>query len=158
MTGKNTRGSVDQRILGELQKRGRVSLKEIARKLHIPVSTVHEKVKRLEREGLIKSYHALLNSEALGFGVTSFILVSVDYSSSQKPDQQKLAKKISSLKNVQEVQIISGDWDILVKIKARSVRSAGDFVTKHLRKISGVGKTKTMVVFETVKESTAIDL
>lgn len=158
MSEKIPRGSIDQRILEELQLNGRVSLKEIASRLHIPVSTVHEKVRRLEREGFISSYHAVLNAEQLGFGVTFFVLVSVDYGAANQVNQKAVAESIAKLPGVQEVHILAGDWDILVKAKEKNVKSAGSFVTERLRKIKGVEKTSSIVVFDTVAESSKLDI
>jgi len=72
--------------------------------------------------------------------------------------QRKVAKEIAHFPEVQEVHIISGDWDILIKAKARDVDSIGKFVVDKLRLVQGIEKTLTCFVFESEKESMAIAL
>ncbi len=64
--------------------------------------------------------------------------------------QRTVAKKISAMKNVEEVHIIAGEWDLLVKVRGKTVEEIGDFVVEKLRNIEVVEKTMTIVVFETV--------
>ena len=72
--------------------------------------------------------------------------------------QRKVAKKIAEFPEVQEAHIISGEWDILAKVKAKDVDSVGKFVVDKLRLIGGIERTLTSFVFESEKESTAIPL
>jgi len=67
-----------------------------------------------------------------------------------------VAEEIAKFAEVQEVHIITGDWDLLVKLRAESVDAVGKFVVDKLRLISGLEKTLTCMVFETVKETTKI--
>jgi len=151
-------GTSERELLRALQANSKRSLRELAREVGLPISTVHEKIRRLEREGIIKKYRAVLDEKRLGFLVTGFILVSIVYSVENQTSQKRIAEKIAALPNVQEVHIISGDWDLIVKVKAKGVDELGSFVTEKLRNIHGVGKTLTAVVFETVKEEAALDL
>lgn len=148
----------DRVILGSLQKNCKRSLREIARELHAPISTVHEKIKRYERDGVVKAYRAVLDDRKLGFAVTGFILISINYALPEKVSQRKIAEQIAALPNILEVHIITGDWDLLVKAKARSVQELGKFVIERLRAIPGVAKTLSVIVYETVKEETALEL
>lgn len=72
--------------------------------------------------------------------------------------QRKVAREIAGFSEVQEVNIISGEWDILTKVKAKDVDSVGKFVVDKLRLIRGIEKTLTCFIFESEKESTAIPL
>src|SRR4030067_899217 len=71
---------------------------------------------------------------------------------------KQIAKKIAKFPEVQEVHIITGDWDLLVKLRAENVDSIGKFVVDKLRLIKGLEKTLTCMVFETVKETTEVAL
>jgi len=149
----------DVEILKFIQKDCKKSTKEIARKIGSPITTVYAKVKRMEDLGVIKSYKAVLDSKKLGKGTTAFIFVSFGYRTPgiEKPlDQREIAKRISKFPEVLEAHVITGDWDILIKVKAKDVDEVGKFVIDKLRKIEGVEKTLSCMVYETEKETTDI--
>lgn len=147
----------DLEILRLLQVDGKLTAKEIARKLDIPITTVYAKVKRMEGTKLITGYRAILDGKSLGLGVTAFVFISVSYKPGTKLlSQRKIAEEIAKHPEVQEVQIISGEWDLLLKVKAKDVDEIGKFIVDDLRKIEGVDKTSTVVSLATVKESTAL--
>lgn len=156
--GKIPEDASERELLRALQSDSKRSLRELSKELGLPISTVHEKIKRLERDGFIKGYRAILDEKKLGFGVTGFILVSISYANAPKTSQAEIAAKAAKLPNVQEVHIIAGEWDLLVKAKARSVEELGKFVTERLRSIPGVEKTLSMIVYETVKEEAQLPL
>ena len=123
------------------------------------MTTVFAKIKRIERLGLVKGYHAVLNARELGVGTTAFVLASFAYKSEERiVSQRKVAKEIASFPEVQEVHIISGEWDILIKVKAKDVDMIGRYVIDKLRLVKGIEKTLTCLVFESEKESTSIPL
>ncbi|MHA1667575.1 MAG: Lrp/AsnC family transcriptional regulator [Candidatus Heimdallarchaeaceae archaeon] len=146
----------DIQILRILQQNSRVSLKKLARKTSLPVTTVFNRIKKFEQNGLIKDYKAIIDPKKVGLDVTAFILVAYDTSS--KKSQRGVAKEISKLPFVQEVHIITGEWDMLLKVRGKNSEEIGKFVLDKLREIEGVLKTVTVVVFETVKETTELPL
>lgn len=149
----------DVEILKFLQKDCKRSTKEIARKIHSPITTVYAKVKRMEDLGIIKHYKAVLDSKKLDKGTTAFIFVSFGYRTPgiEKPlDQRQIAKRIAKFPEVLETHLITGDWDILLKVKAKDVDEVGKFVIDKLRKIEGVEKTLSCMVYGTEKETTDI--
>jgi len=148
----------DIQILSIVQENSKRSVKEIAKRVGLPITTTHARLKKLEKWGLIKSYRAILDAKKLGLGVTAFILVSFSYKSGGGVSQRDVARRIASFPEVQEVHIITGDWDIIVKVKMESVDELGQFVVDKLRMVRGVDKTLTCVVLDTVKESSAIPL
>ena len=142
----------DIQLLNLLQDNCKLSLRELAQQVKLPITTTHTRIKRLERMGYIKEYKAVLNAKKLGFDVTAFILVSFSYDKG-KLSQRNIARKIASFPEVQEVHIITGDWDIILKVKVRDVDELAKFVVDKLRNIEGVDKTLTCVVLDTAKES-----
>ncbi len=151
----------DFAILALIQENGELTAKQIAKKIGSPLTTVFAKTKRMQEAGIIRGYRALVAADKLGAGTSAFILASVSYRS--KADgapvsQRTVAKEIAQFAEVQEVHIITGDWDLLVKLRAASVDAIGKFVVDKLRLISGLEKTLTCMVFETVKETTAVPL
>ena len=151
--------SKDLRILSIIQENCKLSLKELAKRVGLPMTTVHDRIKRLERSGIIKGYRAVLNDKKLGFGVTAFILISFSYELKEgRISQRELVRKIATLPEVQEAHIVTGNWDIIVKVKVEDVDELGRFVVDRLRMIKGVDKTLTCVVLDTVKETGALSL
>ncbi|MFP3190854.1 MAG: Lrp/AsnC family transcriptional regulator, partial [Thermoproteota archaeon] len=136
-----------------------LSSKDIAKKVGSPITTVFSKIKRMEKMGIIKEYRAIVDPKKLGFSATAFILASVSYSiNGEKVSQREIAKEIAKFPEVQEVHIITGDWDLLIKIRAENVDKMGKFVIDKLRLVKGIEKTLTCVVFETVKETTDVPI
>jgi DNA-binding Lrp family transcriptional regulator len=152
----------DLAILMLLQKNCRMTAREIAQKIGSPITTVFAKIKRMEQQKIIKEYRAILDSKRLNFGATAFILASFSYRTSKNEEmtisQRVIAEQIAKFPEVQEVHIISGDWDILIKVKERDVDAIGKFVIDKLRTVKGIEKTLTCVVFDTQKEATEITL
>jgi Lrp/AsnC family transcriptional regulator, leucine-responsive regulatory protein len=149
----------DIAILLLIQENSKLTANQIAKKINTPITTVFAKTKRMEELGIIKQYRAILSAEKLNLGTAAFILASVSYGAKtdDRPiSQRDVAEEIGRLSEVQEVHIITGDWDLLVKLRAESVDAIGKFVVDKLRLIKGLEKTLTCMVFETVKESTSL--
>jgi DNA-binding Lrp family transcriptional regulator len=149
----------DVKVLRIIQDNCRLTAREISDRTGLPVTTVFAKIKRIERLGLVKGYYAVLNASELGVGTTAFVLASFAYKGEERAiSQRKVAKEIASFPEVQEVHIISGEWDILIKVKAKDIESVGKYVVDKLRLVKGIEKTLTCLVFESEKESAAIPL
>jgi len=150
----------DIQILRLIQRNCKLTTKEIAKQIKVPITTVFSRIKKMEKNGLIKEYKAVLDAKKLGKNTTAFILASFTYRTPNEEllSQRNLAKEIAKFAEVQEVHIISGDWDLLIKVKAENVEAVGKFVIDKLRLIKGIEKTLTCVVFETEKETTEIPL
>ncbi len=149
----------DIQILKLLQKNSKMTIREISKLVKAAPTTVFAKIKRMEKNGIVKEYRAILDSTKLGKGTTAFVLASITYRmEGQKLSQREIAKKIAKFPEVQEVHIIAGDWDLLIKVKAESAEAIGNFVIDKLRLVDGIEKTLTCVVFTTEKETTEISL
>lgn len=153
--------SKDLAILELIQKDCKQTAREIATKINSPITTVFAKIKRMEENGTIKGYKAILEPKQLGYGTTAFILASVTYGIRNEKDvfsQRDKAAEIARFPEVQEVHIITGDWDLLIKIRAENVDAIGKFVIDKLRFVKGIEKTLTCMVFETCKETTEVPI
>ena len=151
----------DMAILALIQANSKLTAKQIAKKIDSPITTVFAKTKRMEELGVIREYRAILAPEKLESGTAAFVLASVSYRAKGDDvpvSQRVVAEEIARFPEVQEVYIITGDWDLLVKLRAESVDAVGKFVVDKLRLIKGLEKTLTCMVFETVKETTKINL
>lgn len=151
----------DLAILSVIQENSKLTAKQIAKKVNSPITTVFAKTKRMEEMGVIKEYRAIVAPGKLSAGTAAFILASVSYrtkSDGAPVSQRVVAEEIAKFPEVQEVHIITGDWDLLIKLRAESVDAIGKFVIDKLRPINGLEKTLTCMVFETVKETTEVAL
>ena len=149
----------DRQIMRLLQEDAKTPAKKISRKIESPITTVYAKIKRMEKLGIIKQYRAILDSKKLDKGTTAFILTSFVYrpEGREKPlSQRDVAKQIAAFPEVQEVHIITGGWDILIKVKADHVDTLGKLVMDKLRMVEGVENTLSCIVYETVKETTDV--
>ena len=150
----------DLAILTIIQENSKLTANQIAKKINIPITTVFAKIRRMEEMGIIKQYRAILSAEKLNLGTAAFILASVSYNAKNEDQtpisQRQVAEEIARFAEVQEIHIITGDWDILVKLRAENVEAVGKFVVDKLRLIKGLDKSLTCMVFETVKESTSL--
>lgn len=148
-------------ILALMQENCKLTAREVAKRVNSPITTVFAKIKRMEKLGIIKEYKAVLNSRKLDRDTTAFIFASVSYevkNDDKLMPQREIAKSIAKFPEVQEVHIITGDWDLLIKVKCKNVDTIGKFVIDRLRLVRGIEKTLTCMVFETCKETVDIDL
>ncbi len=151
----------DLAILTLIQEDSKLTANQIAKKVNAPITTVFAKIKRMEEIGIIKQYRAVLDPEKLNLGTSAFILAQVSYRAMKEDNktpitQRDVAEEIARFPEVQEVHIITGDWDLLVKLRAENVDAVGKFVVDNLRQIKGLDKTLTCMVFATVKETTSL--
>ena len=140
----------DRIILTELKKNARNSTKNIATKVKIPRVTVHDRIKKMIERGIIKSFNVTIDYKKIGLSTEVFIFVSFLFN--PEVSQRELAKRIAQLPGISEVHIISGEYDLLLKVRGKSLEEIGKLVVDKLRQLKGVGRTLTCACFETVKE------
>jgi len=151
----------DRQILGLLMEDAKMSAKDISIRIESPITTVYSRIKRLEDIGVIKGYKPILDAGKLGRPTTAFIFVSFTYrppGAEKDLNQREVAKIVGKYPEVQEVHIITGDWDFLIKVKEKDVNAVGRFVVDKLRTVPGISKTLTIMVFDPVKESISVPL
>ena len=140
----------DLMILEKLRENARKTVNEISKEIGLPRTTVGERIKKLVKEGVVKKFTTMLNYEKLGKPVTAFVLVS--FLPNPKISQRQLAREIARIKNVYEVYIIAGEWDLLLKVRGKDMEEIGQLILDKLRSMEGVGKTVTCTCFSVVKE------
>jgi Lrp/AsnC family transcriptional regulator, leucine-responsive regulatory protein len=140
----------DLAILGILKKDSRRSTKAIATELEMPRATVHERIKRMVEKGVIRGFTVKLDHAKMGRPITAFILIS--FLPEPTISQRNLAQDIANMEGVQEVHLISGEYDILVKVRGTSMESIGSLVIDKIRMLRGVGRTLTCSSFAAVKD------
>jgi DNA-binding Lrp family transcriptional regulator len=140
----------DSDILEELMKDSRKTTKAIARELEMPRATVHDRIVKMEQKKVIRKYTAIPDYAQLGLGVTAFILV--QFEPEKGLSQRDTADDIAHLSGIFEVHMISGEYDMLLKVRGPSMEEIGKLVIDRLREVKGVARTLTSACFTTVKE------
>jgi DNA-binding Lrp family transcriptional regulator len=133
---------IDDMILGLLEADAKLTTNMIAKRTGIPTTTVHNRIKRMEKNGIIKGYTAILDYAKLGKGIHALIFVSAEH----KADQEQLAKRLLAIEQVEKAQIITGGFDLQIEARAASIDELNLLITKTLHKVPGIEKTQTMIV------------
>ena len=138
----------DRKILAALRDDARRSSQTIAALTGIPASTVHHRIRQLARNGVIKRYTIDLDQRAMGKEIAAYVLVSVDYKLLREKGatQHQLAAQLRKHEYVEEVAMITGASDIILRVRVGTIAQLDEFVTRYLRNIDGVEKTQTSVV------------
>ncbi len=150
-----------RKIIRELQKDSKKSLRDIGATLDLPLSTVHSRIQKMEKDKLIIGQKTLFDAKKLGLPATAFIFVRLgfkDEEGKRASDYMKIIDKITAMPQVQEVHLMAGDWDIFIKVRAESTNAVGRLVMDDLRSIEGVDRCLTNMVFETAKETTDLPI
>jgi Lrp/AsnC family leucine-responsive transcriptional regulator len=140
----------DSAILEKLVEDSRKTTKAIARDLDIPRATVHDRIVKMEQKGVIRRYTAVPDYAQLDLGVSAFILVQFEPESGLS--QRETAEEIAAIQGIFEVHMISGEYDMLLKVRGSSMEEIGRLVIDRLREVKGVARTLTCAVFTTVKD------
>lgn len=137
----------DLKIIEILKENSNQTTSQISKKFNIPITTVHNRIKKLEKLGVIKNYTVVLDYKKLDKGILSYILVSVMYTlpNGKKVAQEDIAREIKKI-GAEEVSIVTGGTDLIIKVRVKDVDELNDFVIKKLRSIDGVDKTQTLIV------------
>lgn len=154
LTRKIKLDSKDIEILKLLQKNSRIPLDEIARILNMPKSTIHYRIKRLEKLGVIESYYAKLNVESLGKDYITATFVRAKYGPGY---HEVVGKKLASISGVWAVYFVLGDIDFIVLSRADD---RDDFmrILNQMMSIKEIERTSTHVIIKVIKEDPRIEL
>ncbi|HUN52581.1 MAG TPA: Lrp/AsnC family transcriptional regulator [Candidatus Sulfotelmatobacter sp.] len=140
---------IDRRILADLQDNGRITNVELARRAGISAPPCLRRVRALEEAGYIRGYHANLNAEALGFGVSVFALVGL--SSQAEADLVAFEERACGWPLVRECHMLAGEVDFILKIVAKDWDTYQHFLTGELTAAPNVAHVKTSLVIRSSK-------
>ncbi|MCG7534880.1 leucine-responsive transcriptional regulator Lrp [Pseudoalteromonas sp. OOF1S-7] len=139
----------DRKILVELQKDGRISNVELARRIGLSATPCLERVKKLEREGYIKGYKAVVDPAKLGQGLLVFVEVTVNKNSPDVFDRFNQAVKQHD--EIIECHLVSGNFDYLLKTRVTDMSEYRGVLGEILLKLPSISESRTYVVMEEVK-------
>ncbi len=137
---------IDEDIIAAVNS-GTIRYSRIAKRLGLPLSTVHFRVKRLEREKVIKYYKGEIDWKNAGLSLTAFISITIDVDLLKKlrKSQKKLLDELLDIPYVQEGYVITGDADILIKVVAKDSEHLGNMLMKQIDSKEGIVRTKTII-------------
>lgn len=143
----------DRVLLDGLQEDCKQSLASLGERVGLSAPTVLERIRRLEKAGLIRGYHAVLDARAAGLDIGAFIGVGIDHPRSIA----SFERSIRAMAEVLEVHHVTGRHTLLVKIRTENTASLHRLI-EALRELPGVARTETMVVLDTLVERQRIEL
>ncbi len=120
----------------------------VAKKLKEPATTIHYNIKRLEKEGAIKTYKAVFDYKKISEGFCAFVLISL--SPDEYGDPEKIAKELAKHSEIESVDIATGDWELVVKVRTKDQDAYYELV-KNVISRKGVIKIKTLTSLKQVK-------
>ena len=145
--------SIDKKLLSLLQTDSRMTSKELSLKLNLSVTAVYERIKKLEREGIIANYVALLNRNKISKGFVVFCHIKLIQHA--KEFLQKFEHEVVRLDEVLECFHVSGDYDYILKVCVENMEAYREFMVTKLTTLQHIGSThSTFMIFE-VKNTTA---
>lgn len=142
---------VDRKILDILQRDGRISITDLAQEVGLSATPCAERVRRLERNGVIIGYHARISPQALG----KTLLVFLEIKLSVKSDDvfEKIRKELDGMPDVLECHLVSGDFDYLVKARLAEMNDYRRLLGDILQRLPASAESRSYVVMEEIKET-----
>lgn len=146
--------SLDHKIINALMTNGRMTWAELAGLLGLSSPAAADRVRRLEEQGIIKGYTALIDGESAGFGLAALIAVSLE----RPTHRQAFLELVLKLPEIQECHHTAGDDDYILKIRCRGTRDLDRIISEELKSLPGIVRTRTTIILGTVKETPNVPL
>ena len=152
----NQLDKIDWLLLEILQEDGKLTTKEIAQRVNLSPTPVYERIKRLEREGFIQKYIAIVNADKIGKSLTVFCYIKLQQHTTEIGRQ--FVSDIISLEEVTECYNISGDYDFLLKVIVNDMKHYQTFVLDRLGAIQNISSTHSTFVMGIIKHAYSVPL
>ena len=141
---------LDRSILFALQENGRMALSEIARRSAVAPATVHERLAKLRRSGVVQGFCVRLDPRALGYTVTALVHLRTELA-----DQvERTVADLRAIPEVEEVHVVSGEYDLVVKIRARDTNHLQDLLVTRVHRVAGFIRSATEICLTSPLERT----
>ena len=151
-----TLDDIDIRILRELQQNSRLTNKELAARIHLSTTPTFERHRRLEREGYIKMYTAIIDADRIDRSFAVYCNISFKQINREVADEFR--EIVSSWEEVTECYNVSGDCDFLMKVNVRGMKEYQEFILYKVGELDYVGRVQSVCVMETLKQNYGIRL
>ncbi len=144
-----TLDALDIKLLHYLMRQGRMTWAELASLLELSAPGAADRVRRLEDRQVIRGYAALVDPEAIGYGLTAFIAVTLE-----RPEHRSaFLQRVQALAEVQECHHVTGEDDYWLKVRCRHTKDLERLISEDLKGLPGILKTRTTIALSTVKET-----
>jgi Lrp/AsnC family leucine-responsive transcriptional regulator len=142
---------LDRKILQILQADGRISMKDLSEQVGLSITPAIERVKRMERDGVITGYHARIDPPSLGAKLLVFVEITLNQKSG--PVFEQFRREVLRIPEVQECHLVSGDFDYLIKARIHEMAEYRKLLGDMLLSLPGAAQSKSYVVMEEIKET-----
>lgn len=156
MNNNETLDETDRKILRILQRNSDLTVKELAAKLHLSTSPTFERQKRLERDGYIERYMAVLNPRKVGNGI--MVLCNIRLKQHSQKLIQEFMDVVQNLEEITECYNTSGDYDFLIKVYAHDMKSYQQFMLNTLGTINCIGSLHSIFVIDETKNTHGVPI
>lgn len=147
---------IDLKIIEELQRDGKQSIKQLSQKINLSITPTHERIKKIEASGIIEKYVAIVNPELLGKNLIVYCQVTLV----QHEDNafKKFEDYVNSISKILEVSYIAGSFDILLKIILKDMNEYQNFVLKEMSQLEIISNIQSSFVIKQIKNDTLISV
>lgn len=156
MNNNETLDETDRKILRILQRNSDLTVKELAAKLHLSTSPTFERQKRLERDGYIERYMAVLNPRKVGNGI--MVLCNIRLKQHSQELIQEFMDVVQNLEEITECYNTSGDYDFLIKVYTRDMKSYQQFMLNTLGTINCIGSLHSIFIIDETKNTHGVPI
>lgn len=156
MNNNETLDETDRKILRILQRNSNLTVKELAAKLHLSTSPTFERQKRLERDGYIERYMAVVNPHKVGNGI--MVLCNIRLKQHSQELIQEFMDVVQNLEEITECYNTSGDYDFLIKVYAHDMKSYQQFMLNTLGTINCIGSLHSIFVIDETKNTHGVPI
>lgn len=156
MADQHTIDEIDKKILDVLQENGRITNLHLSNLIGLSPAPTLERVRKLEKAKILKSYHAEVDAAKLGFGLN--VSIQVTLARQIENAMQKFSAKIQEIEEVIECVQVTGDFDYLLRVVVKDVSDLDALINQKISKIEVIGTLKTSVILSTVKSTKKITL
>ncbi|WP_236975825.1 Lrp/AsnC family transcriptional regulator [Membranihabitans maritimus] len=143
--------AIDKKIIKILQENCKITNLDLSKRIGLSPAPTLERVKKLENQNVLSSYHAKVNNSSIGLSVQTYLLVDIAWHKENALDN--FLKKIKSIDEVVECYIITGEADALMKIVCKDIPSYEELLFRTLSKIDEIERLKTLMTLSQVKDS-----
>ena len=147
---------IDLKILTLLQKNARITMTELAESVGLSTTPVTERVRRMERDGVISGYHARLNPHALGQSLLVFVEIKLRSKSGNIFEDFR--REVALIPQIMECHLVSGEYDYLIKVRLPDMSAYRDMLGNILLQLPAAAESRSYVVMEEVKEDMLLTL
>ena len=134
---------IDARIVEALERNGRLSMRQLAERVHVSRANVYARVERLRGSGVITGFAAVVDAAARGYATSAYLTLNL-----RQADWRDVRKRLHELPGVEHVALVGGEFDVVLLVRARDNADLSRLVLDDIQSIPGVLANRTMLVFE----------